>query len=113
MAGFLPVPGPSAGPLPRPKSWAAAAAAPPTPRTPASPLGGLGTLGAPVHPPAAGRHPAEHDKIVRLETEREKWRANLDNLLEGDFAHEDLELAVSLARWVLGLGFRVRFAYRV
>lgn len=40
----------------------------------------------------------EEQAIARLQTERRVWHADLDHLLEGDFAREDLELAIHLAR---------------
>ncbi|KAK9830537.1 hypothetical protein WJX72_012336 [[Myrmecia] bisecta] len=40
----------------------------------------------------------ETRKLVRLESERQEWHAVLDNLLNGNFAREDLDLAVSIAR---------------
>jgi hypothetical protein len=40
----------------------------------------------------------EEGALLRLQSERQEWHADLDSLLEGNFAREDLELAISLAR---------------
>lgn len=40
----------------------------------------------------------EEGALLRLQSERQEWHADLDNLLEGNFAREDLDLAISLAR---------------
>ena len=37
--------------------------------------------------------------IHRLQSERQEWHADLDSLLEGNFASEDLDLAITLAKW--------------
>ena len=34
----------------------------------------------------------------RLQSERQEWHADLDSLLEGNFASEDLDLAITLAK---------------
>ncbi len=36
----------------------------------------------------------------RLQSERQEWHADLDSLLEGNFASEDLDLAITLAKCV-------------
>ena len=36
--------------------------------------------------------------IHRLQSERQEWHADLDSLLEGNFASEDLDLAITLAK---------------
>ena len=84
-----PSPEPTPGGDPRTQAtWAATVAA--APGGDAHVAGGAAVL--------AG---TEDERGVPLRNEREEWRTNLENLLEGDFAHEDLELAVSLARSVL------------
>lgn len=40
----------------------------------------------------------EQRALARLQSERREWHADLDHLLEGDFAREDLDLAIHLAR---------------
>ena len=37
----------------------------------------------------------------RLQSERQEWHADLDSLLEGNFASEDLDLTITLAKCVL------------
>lgn len=41
----------------------------------------------------------EEAALLRLQSERQEWHNDLDSLLEGNFASEDLDLAVSLARY--------------
>ena len=36
--------------------------------------------------------------LHRLQSERQEWHADLDSLLEGNFASEDLDLAITLAK---------------
>ena len=36
--------------------------------------------------------------LHRLQSERQEWLADLDSLLEGNFASEDLDLAITLAK---------------
>ena len=38
--------------------------------------------------------------LHRLQSERQEWHADLDSLLEGNFASQDLDLAITLAKWV-------------
>ncbi len=41
--------------------------------------------------------------LHRLQSERQEWLADLDSLLEGNFASEDLDLAITLAKYVLAV----------
>ena len=89
----------------------AAAATPP--RLPTQPLPPPSTSSLPpLHPPPSALSsasppptiPAQMDRAPSLDAraavarERLEWHASLSSLLEGDFAREDWELAVSLAR---------------
>lgn len=54
--------------------------------------------------PSGSLERLEEAALHRLQSERQEWLADLDNLLEGNFAREDLELADSLARRVPPMG---------
>ena len=42
--------------------------------------------------------------LHRLQSERQEWHADLDSLLEGNFASEDLDLAITLAKYIPSSG---------